>query len=94
MFTITAMFQGRAATVTYKNPYPYNHGTLTGDQEVIEKAQIENLKDHGYLGMVPDGGTDEYLSYEVSAYDLLRRHVFEEVISEKNDWEPRDPEST
>jgi len=94
MFTMTGIFQGRTATVTYKNPPPYNHGTLTGDQEVIEKAQIENMKDHGYLGMVPDGGIDEYLSYEDSAYDLLQRHVFDSVISAKDDWEPRDPEST
>ena len=85
MFSMTGMFQGRAATVKYKD------NILTGDPVVIEKAQYENNQDHGYLGLMPDASEYEYLASENSAYDLLQRHVFDSVISAKDDWEPRDP---
>ena len=87
MFTITGMFQGRTATITYKD------GILTGDQSVIEKAQYENKLDHGYLGMYPDVEKKNYLSYELSADHLLTNFVFESIISEENDWEPYDPDT-
>ena len=88
MFTITGMYQGRAATIRYKD------GILTGDQAVIKKAQYENMQDHGYLGMHPNVENKEYLSYELCADHLLTNFVFESIISEENDWEPYDPDVT
>jgi hypothetical protein len=81
------MFQGRTATVNYRN------GILSGDQEAIDKARYENTQDHGYLGPVPADVNKDYLRYDLPAYDLLAMHVFDTVVSEDNDWEPYDPEA-
>ena len=96
MFTITGTFQGRAATIKYSadKDDPHKGYIFTGDPEIIEKARYENMQDHGSLGIAPDTIEAEYLSYELSAYDLLRLHVFESIISEENDWEPYDPDVT
>jgi len=97
MFTITGTFQGRAATIKYSvadKDDPRKGYILTGDPGIIEKAQYENTQDHGSLGIAPDTIEAKYLSYELSAYDLLKWHVFESIISEENDWEPYDPDVT
>jgi len=98
MFSITGMFQGRAATVTYKliseDPYKYKGGSLTGDQAVIEKAQNLNNQKLGSLGCWQETVETNYLFYEIPARDMLRRYVFETIISEKDDWEPTDPDVT
>ena len=94
MFTITGMLEGREATIIYNadKDDPRKGYIFTGDPEIIEKAQYENMQDHCSLGIAPDTIESKYLSYELSAYDLLRLHVFESIISEKNDWEPYDPD--
>jgi len=96
MFTITGMFQGRTATVTYKliseDPYKYNGGTLSGDQAVIEKAHYLNNQKLGSLGCWQEIVETNYLFYEIPARDMIRRHVFESIISEEDDWESYDPD--
>jgi len=87
LFTITGTVNGRAVSLSWKD------GVLSGDRDAIGKANHENIQSHGYLGLVPSGDESDYLSGELSAYDLLASHVFESVISEENDWEPFDPEA-
>jgi len=98
MFTITGMFQGRTATITYKlisdDPYKYNGGILSGDQAVIDKAQYLNKQNLGSLGYWQENVETNYLFYELPARALLARHVFESIISEEDDWEPYDPDVT
>jgi len=93
MFKITGIFQGRTATVKWRRR-AIREGILTGDQDVIEKAKYENTQDHGYLGPVPADVNKNYLSYELAAYCLLEKYVFDSVISEENDWPPYDSDVT
>jgi len=95
MFTITGLFQGRVATITYNISYNKKlekGGTLTGDQSVIDKAKFENTQAHGYLGPIPADVNKDYLFHELPAHALLTNFVFESIISEENDWEPYDPD--
>jgi len=80
MFIMTGNFDGNNATVKYEN------GILSGDNAVIKKAEIENKKDHGYLGACPACANTDYLSTEIPAADLLSQFVFDRVFSEENDW--------
>ena len=79
MFAMTGIIDGITVSIKYEK------GILSGDQAAIDKARYENTLDHGYLGVVPGGCERDYLSRELAARGLLRRHVFNTVISEEND---------
>ncbi len=64
----------------------YTKGKLSGDPEAIKKAQEENLKDHGDLGLMPESITSNYLDNELAAYNLIKNYVFDEVTRSNNDW--------
>lgn len=63
----------------------YDNGTLTGDFIAWQKAEAENKKDHGNLGIPPNTKTN-YLAFEDSAHMLITTFVFDEVISTEDDW--------
>ena len=67
----------------------YNNGKLSGDSEAIQKAQEENLKDHGDLGLIPESVTSNYLSNELAAYNLIKNYVFDEITRSNKDWKVR-----
>lgn len=64
----------------------YSKGLLSGDPEAIQKAQEENKKDHGLLGLMSDAVSSNYLANEYAAYYLIEQFVFDEVIRTKNNW--------
>ena len=64
----------------------YTKGQLSGDLEAIQKAQKENLKDHGDLGLMPESVTSNYLANEQAAYILIKKYVFDEITRSKNNW--------
>lgn len=67
----------------------YTKGQLSGDPEALKKAQEENLKDHGDLGLMPESVTSNYLSNELAAYNLIKNYVFDEITRSNKDWENR-----
>ena len=67
----------------------YTNGKLSGDPEAIQKAQEENLKDHGNLGLMPEEITSNYLDNELAAYNLIKNYVFDEITRSNKDWENR-----
>jgi hypothetical protein len=71
--------------------YTYDGLVFSGDKAAIDKMLKENTIDHGYLGCVPSGCEcrDNYLSGELSSAQLIYSHVFDSVISMKDDWEWR-----
>lgn len=64
----------------------YTKGKLFGDPEAIKKAQEENLKDHGDLGLMPESITSNYLENELAAYNLIKNYVFDEITRSNKDW--------
>ena len=64
----------------------YTKGQLSGDPEAVQKAQEENQKDHGLLGLMPDAVSSNYLDNELAAYDLIEHFVFDEVTRRNKDW--------
>ena len=84
MFIITGEINGKQYQLKYDN------GVLSGDEYVIKKAKEENLKNHGNLGMPPSTKSN-YLDCEDAAHMLITTYVFDEVISQENDW-PEIPE--
>ncbi len=64
----------------------YTNGQLSGDHEAIQKAQEENQKEHGDLGLMPESVTSNYLSNELAAYNLIKTFVFEKVTRSNKDW--------
>lgn len=64
----------------------YNKGKLSGDPEAIQKAQEENLKAHGLLGLMPDAVSSNYLANELAAYDLIKNFVFDKVTRTNKSW--------
>jgi hypothetical protein len=69
--------------------FVFNKLAFTGDKIAIEKMLKENTLEHGYLGFVPSGCEfrENYLSGGLSAYALIYQHVFDTVISTKDNWE-------
>lgn len=65
----------------------YTKGQLSGDPEALQKAQEENLKDHGNLGLMPEEITSNYLDNELAAYNLIKNYVFDEITRSNKDWE-------
>jgi hypothetical protein len=86
MFSVIGKIGEETLAVQYKDT------GLSGDQRAVAKAQIENQKNHGYLGLMPDVVPDHYLDLEIAAYYLMTRFVFESVIAEQNDWEQDEPD--
>lgn len=64
----------------------YTNGNLFGDSEAIQKAEKENEKEHGNLGLIPESVNSNYLANEFAAYNLIKNYVFDEVTSSKNNW--------
>ena len=64
----------------------YKKGQLSGDAEPLQKAQEENTKDHGLLGLEPATVSSNYLENEYAAYQLIEKFVFEEITRTKNNW--------
>lgn len=64
----------------------YKKGQLSGDKEALKKAQEENIKDHGLLGLMPEAVSSNYLDNELAAYELIRHFVFDEVTRTNKDW--------
>ena len=67
----------------------YTKGQLSGDPEAVKKAQEENLKDHGDLGLMPENVTSNYLANELAAYNLIKNYVFDEITRSNKDWKFR-----
>ncbi len=67
----------------------YTNDQFSGDPEVLQKAQEENLKDHGNLGLMPEEITSNYLNNELAAYNLIKNYVFDEITRSNKDWENR-----
>lgn len=67
----------------------YTKGQLSGDPEAIQKAQEENQKDHGDLGLMPESITSNYLENELAAYNLIKNYVFDEITRSNKDWKNR-----
>lgn len=67
----------------------YTNSKLSGDPEAVQKAQEENLKDHGNLGLMPEEITSNYLDNELAAYNLIKNYVFDEITRSNKDWENR-----
>jgi hypothetical protein len=78
MFKITGLINERECSLTWQD------GRVYGDFEALEKAEIENKKDHGNLG-IPPSIKSNYLADENSAYFLIAS-VFDKFISSENDW--------
>ncbi|MCL2722589.1 MAG: hypothetical protein FWD47_14765 [Treponema sp.] len=85
MFSITGKINGE------KYILKYNNKILDGDELATSKAKEENLKNHGNLGMPPNVKAN-YLSCEDSAHMLITTYVFDEIISQEDDW-PEIPEN-
>jgi len=85
VFTITGTVQGRTVTLRWEDE------VLSGDQVTIDKARYENSLDHGYLGTAPSLKKNDYLTSELPANCLLKKCVFDSIVSEENDWEPYVP---
>lgn len=64
----------------------YTNGQLSGDPEALQKAQEENLKDHGDLGLIPERVTSNYLSNELAAFNLIKNFVFEKITRSNKNW--------
>jgi len=64
----------------------YTKGQLSGDPEAIQKAQEENLKEHGYLGLMPESVTSNYFSNKLAVYNLIKNFVFEKITRSNKDW--------
>ena len=88
MFVVKGKIDGKEYTLSYKN---YK---LSGDKTAIKKAERENKKDYGYLGVKPGDVNKDYLNYECAAFDLIDRFVFDEVIHYELDWYDEDDEYT
>jgi len=86
MFKITGLIENNTKTLTWDN------GILSGDKIALEKAILEDKKDHGSLGMVPSTTKKDYLLYETSAYHLIFQFVFDSILSQENNWTPYDDE--
>ena len=67
----------------------YTNCPLSGDPEAIQKAQEENQKEHGDLGLMPESVTSNYLSNELAAYNLINNYVFEKITRSNKDWKIR-----
>jgi hypothetical protein len=87
MFKITGLINDRECTLTWQD------GRVYGDSEALEKAEIENKKDHGNLG-IPPSTKSNYLADGNAAYFLIAKFVFDKFISAENDWPKVDPENT
>ena len=57
MFLVTGIINNKECTLEY------NNGILTGDTIALEKAKIENTKDHGYIGVLPSVTNKDYLQH-------------------------------
>jgi len=85
VFAITGTVHGRTATLRWEDKI------LSGDKEAIAIARHENTLEHGYLGTAPSLKKNDYLTSELPAIGLLKKCVFDSIISEENDWEPYIP---
>ena len=81
MFVITGLIDGNQYAVKYED------GTLSGDPIAVEKTKVENMKDHGNLGL-PPSVTSDYLEDEHAAHMLITNFVFDALISNETDWKP------
>lgn len=88
MFLVTGIINNKECTLEYSN------GILTGDTIALEKAKIENTKDHGYIGVIPSVTNKDYLQHECAAAALIIDYVFDKVVNTKNDWYENDTEDT
>ena len=83
MFYIIGKLNNKEFSLMYKK------GQLSGDSEAIQKAQEENQKKHGNLGLMPEEITSDYLDNELAAYNLIKNYVFDEITRSNKDWENR-----
>jgi hypothetical protein len=79
MFTVIGKIKGRQCQLKYID------GTLSGDTIALQKAEVENKKNHGNLG-IPPSIKSNYLAHENSAYFFVTGIVFDDVISAEDDW--------
>lgn len=88
MFEIKGKIQGKEYFLRYEN------GILKGDEIAKKKAFEENKNDYGYLGLFPSRSSQKegYLKNELSAYHLIEKFVFDEIIESKDDWNFSDDE--
>jgi hypothetical protein len=63
----------------------WQDGRVYGDLEALERAEIENKKDHGNLG-IPPSTKSNYLADGNAACFLITSFVFNKVLSAENDW--------
>lgn len=84
MFTVKGIIDGKQYRISW------NNGEISGDPVAIAKAVAENKKQHGYLGLFPDATDEKYLDYEVPAFCLIFKHVFEKITEHRKDWPPED----
>jgi hypothetical protein len=84
MFLVVGKINGEQCQLNYIN------GVLSGDAVAIQKAEEENKKDHGNLGMPPSTKSN-YLEVGDAAYHLVVTFVFDEIISVEDD-DPELPE--
>ena len=56
--------------------------------------EIENTKDHGYIGVLHSVTNKDYLQHECAAAALITDYVFDKVIGIKNDWYENATEDT
>ena len=80
MFYIIGKLNNKEFSLMYKK------GQLSGDAEALEKAQEENKKDHGNLGLMPEEITSNYLDNEFASYNLIKNYVFDEITRSNKDW--------
>jgi hypothetical protein len=78
MFKITGLINEKECTITWQD------GRVYGDFEALEKAEIENKKKHGNLG-IPPSTKSNYLADGNAAYFLIAGFVFDKVISVEKD---------
>jgi hypothetical protein len=74
IFKTTGILNGKECSITWKD------GEISGDHDAVEKARIENMKDHGNLGMPPSTKSN-YLADANAAYFMITGLVFDKVIS-------------
>ena len=79
MFSVVGTIGGEKYHLKYAN------GVLSGDTVALQKAEEENSKDHGNLGLPPSTRSN-YLAVEDAAHMLITTFVFEEIISKENDY--------
>ncbi|MDR1838667.1 MAG: hypothetical protein LBQ93_03660 [Treponema sp.] len=73
-FKITGTLNGKECSIVWSD------GEISGDHDAVERAKIENLKDHGNLGMPPSTKSN-YLADANAAYYLITGIVFDKVVN-------------